>query len=166
MKFEHRGYVITFCKLKEMFVCEDLDLEAPSLPAIKKKITEKDTFAQKLTPIKVFKHDGWGENKFAGMQICEVSKIADKKFGNHQEVWVQSQRNGREKTRIQNLYPMNDDVLTLIAKRKEISQKLNEMSNKLEAEFEALKVTLDVKPFTVETLQSACADEADKLAAN
>lgn len=91
IKVEHNGQTIVFSEHRDVWYCENLSMEDPSLAKLKKKIAAYDLNLRKLTPVKALRI--W-HSHYDDVSPAEITSIAD-----DQHVWATIKGRGSSKSR-------------------------------------------------------------------
>lgn len=156
---KYKGNEITVNSSGE-FVCEELELKASSLAALKKKIDASVGDQAALHPIKVLRMSRL-YSRF-GYEVLTVTRLAkNPTWRTEREVWVKDSSGNRKKVYITNLLPFNIAAFDIIAQRlKEQTEERNALETKHNEEIKTMRKDLGMEWFTLETLQAACANAA------
>ena len=146
----HRGLEILIDSETGVFHCPEVSVNSTSLAGIKKKIDEQKPSKNKINNVKVLVTASYSHPFDGPFLRVEVTRIVD----NDSRAWIAHMDGRREKVRVENLYPVLQEVVDMVKLRRENTKTVKDLQDKLNKEFNEKLASLNLKPLTIEELKA------------
>lgn len=151
MEVEHAGFKIRYQENENKWRCWELDIDGPQLSTVKAKINNLMAAERRIVPTQAVH---WAT--YSAPEIVLITMVAATKPDRHgvsreaRQVWASSDKNDRKKYQIEYLYPLDLEMLAILAQHRTLAAQSTILNKKIsdlrEAAQKRPKLAVDALP--------------------